>query len=295
MKLILKVSLSKEEKEQVLSLEKQCNEADLSPSSPETEPDPEWDCFFLLGYSHQGCKALGAFLSCMLLRQETRCLPEATFTLHVRPDLRRQGIGTMLLKEMVRECRNRCQEPHLILNTYTGSAGDGRKAAKAMGFEIKGSQLLMSAKTERLLDQSLPNRQLPSGLTLRPCRNRRILASLYHRIFSVPLYAGRLVTEELLAMPEITAFVLFQEKKPLGMAMILTEPGCPYLFNVGVLPEHQRKHLATRMLSALFHVFPIESKKLSLQVSGENLPARKLYESLGFSVVTEILEQAIRL
>ena len=98
--------------------------------------------------------------------------------------------------------------------------------------------------------------------------------------------------DELLAMDQVSSFVLFQGKRPVGMCMLLTESSIPYLFNVGILPEFRRKHLASAMTGEVLAQLPADLSAVSLQVSGDNEAAVRLYEGLGFSTSTVILEQS---
>ena len=61
---------------------------------------------------------------------------------------------------------------------------------------------------------------------------------------------------------------------------------------MGILPEFRRKHLASAMTGEVLAQLPADISAVSLQVSGDNEAAVRLYEGLGFSTSTVILEQS---
>lgn len=293
MELIQCSNLTSDQKEAVLCLTRLCSRTDKQNMTAETEPDPDCFCFFYLLEEKTNPDCPAAFLSCMLLKDGDEVLPDATFTLHVRPDVRRQGIAAGLYRTMVKECQTVCRAERIRIHTCAAPGSAGYFAASAMGFRTDASHLLMnlSLPAETVSADTFPcARKSGCPVTLRPCRNRRILASLYHRIFLFPVASARFAVRDILDMPQTDTFVLFQDSKAVGLAMILTEGNGAYLFNFGILPEYRRKHLATAMFRSLLSFLPESVRNIQLQVDRENTAALLLYEKLGFRTVTELLE-----
>lgn len=288
MKLIRRRTLTQQQTASVHRLTELCSRTDRFATTAETECDPAYYCFFyIMEEESSDCPA--AFLSCMLLKDGSHILPDATFTLHVRPDVRRHGLGRMLYDKMLQECRLLCAVPAVTVHTCTGPEGDGFAGAMAMGFHTDAAHLLMNLPLPAK-EQSLTETKSDASVTFRPCRNRRTLASLYRRIFPAQAASARMAIDEILTMPQAGTFVLFQEKQAVGMAMTLAEADSAYLFNFGILPEFRRRHLALTMFTALLSYLPQSVRNLQLQVDRENSPALLLYEKLGFRTVTELLE-----
>lgn len=103
--------------------------------------------------------------------------------------------------------------------------------------------------------------QLPNPLSL---RNLRELASR-------PAFRGYV------AVPEINA-------DPAGYALVLAGGGSADLVSVAVMPTALRRGVATRLLLfALADLAAEGFEDVTLEVAVDNVPARALYDRLGFS------------
>jgi ribosomal-protein-alanine N-acetyltransferase len=87
----------------------------------------------------------------------------------------------------------------------------------------------------------------------------------------------------LLSHLEFHAGFTCEEQGTRGYALICETPWEVEVFRIATLPTYFRSGVAKFMLSSLFVLFP--NKDFFLEVKETNLPARNLYEKVGFEVL----------
>ena len=70
----------------------------------------------------------------------------------------------------------------------------------------------------------------------------------------------------------------------LGFAQVLNKFGFKHLGRIAISPEMRGKKLGYELMTALLNLTFIEGVGFSLFVYKDNIPAKKLYDSLGFAV-----------
>ena len=89
-----------------------------------------------------------------------------------------------------------------------------------------------------------------------------------------------------LACAQIFLYRTQDKKEPLGFVCFRVYEQEAELTNFAVLPTEQNKHLGTELLSfALTYLISKEVKKITLEVSTQNLKAKKIYQDFGFKKV----------
>jgi ribosomal-protein-alanine N-acetyltransferase len=71
--------------------------------------------------------------------------------------------------------------------------------------------------------------------------------------------------------------------------VMINANGAAHLTTIGVAPEHRRRHLAARLLNHMDNALrKREVTTVMLEVRVGNIPAQRLYRSLGYNVVQRI-------
>ncbi|MCR4908988.1 MAG: ribosomal protein S18-alanine N-acetyltransferase [Lachnospiraceae bacterium] len=92
--------------------------------------------------------------------------------------------------------------------------------------------------------------------------------------------------KETLSLPFATSLAAVVNDRLVGLAVVRNGWGEGYLTNIFVAPENRRQGVARRLLKTLFsRVSSGITEGFVLEVREGNIPAIRLYESLGFSVV----------
>jgi ribosomal protein S18 acetylase RimI-like enzyme len=73
---------------------------------------------------------------------------------------------------------------------------------------------------------------------------------------------------------------LYEKKELLGVIEIAQKLNSVHLQSLVVDPNHFRKGIATKLINKVFDLYP--STTYTVETGNSNIPAKKLYESLGF-------------
>lgn len=295
MQLEYKEMLTRQDLSAILTLTDAAEATDGFHTSVQKDVDEDFPCFFLMAYD-EDCSPtrLAGFFSCMLYTDPDELEPddlvEASITLLVHPDYRRRHLGTELLHEGNRRCK-RFAKGAISFETTINADSDGAAAfAKSLDFSIISTQLMMSHSAKAL--QSIDSPEMPD-VTIRPCHNKRLLASIYRSAFPMSATASIQVMDQTLSDPHVTAFLCeigVEKKQPAGMCMLLSYSSKKsYLFNIVVSEPYQRRHLATAMILHTAASLPSDMQ-VHLQVDAENEPAVCCYKKLGFQTVQAVRE-----
>ena len=94
-------------------------------------------------------------------------------------------------------------------------------------------------------------------------------------------------TELKLSCAHIFLYCAQEEKAPLGFVCFRVYQDEAELTNFAVLPNAQNKHIGTELLNfALTNLFKRGVVKITLEVSAQNLKAKKIYENFGFRKIS---------
>ena len=72
----------------------------------------------------------------------------------------------------------------------------------------------------------------------------------------------------------------YENKELLGVIEINSKLNSIHLQSLVVDPNHFRKGIATKLINKVFDLYP--SPTYTVETGNNNIPAKKLYESLGF-------------
>jgi len=97
--------------------------------------------------------------------------------------------------------------------------------------------------------------------------------------------------EYLLSTPESVSYrVVTQNSAMAGFAIGLLEPDhTGHITTIGIAPEHRRRYLARSLMERIEDGFRRRQARIvRLEVRAGNIPAQKLYASLGYSVTQRL-------
>jgi ribosomal protein S18 acetylase RimI-like enzyme len=81
--------------------------------------------------------------------------------------------------------------------------------------------------------------------------------------------------------------VIQLDEQDVGVLFIQERVEELFVVNLEILPEYQRKGIGTTVIRQLLAAAQRQSKPVALQVLKSNIPARNLYQRLGFGVTGE--------
>jgi len=100
-------------------------------------------------------------------------------------------------------------------------------------------------------------------------------------LFSDPWSAESLSEE--LCCPFAKSYVLFEDSVPCAYGLFRLLAGEGEVLRIGTVPKHRRRGFARALLEHFFKTGREEGlQKVFLEVRRGNLPARRLYEAMGF-------------
>ena len=210
MQLKYKETLSRQDLTAILTLTDAAEEFDGFLTSVQKDTDEDFPCFFLLAYDEETLSApLAGFFSCMLYTDSNETedddLIEASVTLLVHPDYRRMHLGTELLTEGKRRGQRLTHGQDLLFETTINAESTAAAAfVESLDFSIVSTQLMMTVGADTLQQMDVPD---ISGFSIRLCRNKRLLASIYRDAFEMSAASAVSLMEETLSDPHVTAFV----------------------------------------------------------------------------------------
>lgn len=205
-------------------------------------------------------------------------------TAFVHPNYRRQGIFTTLVNKFleIEKLEKGFAKISFLSDRRCPAA---LFVATTLNMKQTNSEYLMR------LDVSKRDDNINPLLRITKCRNRRLLASHYGKIFQMSTDIGRNYVDMTLDEDEgITPFLIRIGDTPIGSGYLMqSSPEKAYLFSFGILPQYQGRGLGLASLIALKHFLPESCQKLTVQVSGNNIPACKLYEKAGFVLTQQLI------
>lgn len=187
------------------------------------------------------------------------------------------------------------RQPHVWTAPPHDEPADLVARLKANGFEDVGDGLLMvtndaararDALARRPLDGSLTLQRL-AGLSGAPARDAAgsIMDVLLEAFHVGPDRGPGIVSETIasLADPRFMHYLVRRDGKPVAVARRATFDGISYLSSIGTVLA-ARGHGLGRFVTAASMVDAVDagSDWIHLGVFSDNVPARRLYESLGF-------------
>jgi len=78
--------------------------------------------------------------------------------------------------------------------------------------------------------------------------------------------------------------VAMSGKKIVGLCTVKIKESDGYIDLLGVLPEHQRKHIGSHLIDSAITYLRKRAKRILVVTEGENIPANRLYQSKGFVI-----------
>jgi ribosomal protein S18 acetylase RimI-like enzyme len=199
----------------------------------------------------------------------------------VHPDFRRRGIGSLLYKASVAECRSRGGKSLLLVNYK--SSKPGIVFVKAHNLSYSFSEYHMVAAHEEI--PPLPATELQLVQTSEA--DAKELSRLIRLSFNRESWGSSADVQRDLNEAGSRYFLASLAGKNIGQIGALQEPGEMYIRVVGIDPVFQGKGYGRQMLALLLDKLKSEGhSKFSLDVVTENRNALSLYISCGFSETT---------
>jgi mycothiol synthase len=216
----------------------------------------------------------------------------------VRPDVRRQGIGTYLMQWSQEQARKLLAgiagEPKVMQVATESLTEPAHRLYLAHGFACVFEELVM----EMDLHLPLPDRPLPQGITITHWQPELAdqFFQAYHTAFrerpGFPGYSAAewiaQVTEDDL-MPE-WSLLACADREPVGFVIgnidLTTDPPGGYIWQVGVIPAQRRRGLASALLAeSMRRMQAAGARSALLAVHLNNPGAIEAYAQLGFTTV----------
>lgn len=187
------------------------------------------------------------------------------------------------------------RQPHVWTSPPHDEPADLVARLKASGFEDVGDGVLMVARDADTASEALTRRPLDANLTLErlaaisgaaAAAAARSIMEVLLEAFNVGADRGAgLVSETIasLADPRFTHYLIRRGGTPVAVARRATFDGISYLSSIGTVLAARGLGLG-RLVTATAMVDAIDagSHWIHLGVFSDNVPARRLYESLGF-------------
>jgi mycothiol synthase len=207
----------------------------------------------------------------------------------VHPAARNRGVGTQLVRELLRLAGDR--EPRLW------SHGD-HPAAAAIAARL-GLRKVREMRRMRWTAGEVPQPQLREGVRIRtfvPGQDEAAVVAVNHRAFSWHPEQGALTVEDLLATERESWFdpagfflAVDASERLLGFHWTKVHPGPPEaigeVYVVGVDPDAQGGGLGKALtVIGMEHLRAAGLRSVMLYVESDNAPAVAVYSKLGFTV-----------
>ena len=116
-------------------------------------------------------------------------------------------------------------------------------------------------------------------------QDKRLLINLWKNVFpnDPPHNEPSRMIDEKLAVDDLI-FVAEDNGSIIGACMAGYDGHRGWLYAVGVLPEHRRKHVGTQLIHfAMQALKSLGCKKVNLQIRSTNTQVASFYQSLGFA------------
>ncbi len=124
---------------------------------------------------------------------------------------------------------------------------------------------------------------MTSGTDITTQPDYSLLASIHTRCFSKGWNAG-----EFAAMFANGGILAFVAKGKAGFGVLRIIGNEAEIITLAVLPEHQKKHIGTQILSAMLKsAGELGVEEVFLEVREKNIPAINLYEKSGFAILAK--------
>ena len=207
---------------------------------------------------------------------------QAALNVLVHPDYRKQGLGTILYKEVEKFAKGKDVK---ILEAYVKKRLiHGVKFAEKRDFNID----MYSWEMELALDKIDFSIDRKLGLNFRKAKKEDGLnyINIIKDAFGDDL--GEEALGETLRDPSIEIYILEKEDQAIGSATIQRrrDLSLAYIYDIAILSDYRGQGLGSHLIkSCLMDVKGQDIDKASLQVTGENKGALKLYKRIGFKEV----------
>lgn len=221
-------------------------------------------------YYHK--KTLVGFLSTFFFFEDA-----CEITVMVKPDFRRQGIATRMIKKILPLIRTEnihalnFSTPHDLNNDWLS----------LNGFRYLHSEYQMQLSLHYPL--SIANPSL--SIRLATEKDLAIICAIDHACFNSPQPDLPIHIQNLLYEPNYKIFIAELEGIPIGKAHLDVQPESARLTDIAILPKFQKRGFGSTMLTHCIN-FSLTAKQsnLSLNVETKNQQALKIYTRLGFKI-----------
>ena len=229
-----------------------------------------------LGFHGKHLAGLGTCMINSLYRDQ------AALNVIVHPDYRKQGLGSILYKRLDKFARMKDVK---ILEAYVKKRLiDGVSFAEKREFNIgmySWEMELDLGKIDYPLDRDV-------DLNFRKANNEDGLnyRKIINNVFGDDL--GEEALGEILRDPSVEIYILEKEGQAIGSAslQVRRDLSLAYIYDIAILSDYRGQGLGSHLIkSCLMDVKGQDIAKASLQVTGENKGALKLYKRIGFKEV----------
>ena len=211
------------------------------------------------------------------------------FRIIVEPAHRRQGIGQRLLKGLIDLDGDTAG---VILQSLCPEAWrPGRSFLEHFGFDVVESELEM--RCDQLPIISLPpDPRIEIGPVADPGPYAEAVARLHNQAYSGDVSFVHFTTEAMATLLSEGAqlWLACMSERVVGFCHLQHGTGETWLESIVVDPAVQGRRVGTRLaLAVLTEIVTRRSEIARLQVSDRNVPARRLYQALGFVIIAQSL------
>lgn len=211
---------------------------------------------------------------------------EAEISIIVSPEYRKKGIATNLMAEIKKVCAN-YRIKNLVYKTERIFCEEHPK--------WRGKYYIAhDSVSEYLLEWQYHNMEAPTNLiNLELAANSEIaeIAAGLAEAFEADYEEELVAVKQILSDSSMRLFVFKSNHQILGTCAVELGKECLYLFSIAIFKGFRNKGYGKQALSLLL----LELRQLSelpihLQVEVDNVVAKSVYQSIGFNIISEIIQ-----
>lgn len=280
MNIIKRTNVTEKERQQLLAITRDCHQLDGSYRTPYLDTtynvDKDMPAFFL---AYEATELVG-YLSVYADEPKT-----ADVSLYVLPAYRRKGIARALLSEFA-NVATQYNLSEVDYVTETAFLTKHPNFLEHFQFHITDVELwLEQPRRQFALEKRVGLEVVLADLDL-----VEEIATFQAEAFGNPLESSRTYAREAILDDNTLLFVLKKDGQIVASCSVDMSTDFNFFFGLAVKKELQGQGLGSYLMSAIMNdVYERNDLKFQIVVDKENTGAYKLYQRLGFQVMTEVV------